>query len=78
MTLSQVFSITLQDFREPENSLDSLAKRPKYLKELIQQRKHMWQDFTNVEQGLTKLLDTADKTVSETMFIFTDFMPWFQ
>ena len=53
--------MTLLDYTDPTSNLDSLAERPKILKEMMQQMKQFHQQFLQREQGLTKLLEDADK-----------------
>ena len=67
-------SISLKDFTDQDSSLDHLAKRLQYMKELLQQMKDSQQDFLQKEQGFTKTLFNTDKNFLETMFTFIDFI----
>ena len=46
------FPITLKDFTDPTSNLESLAAKPKLLKEMMQQIKHSCHTFLQRERGL--------------------------
>ena len=56
------FPVYLKDFTDLDNNIENLAKKPKYLKELLEQLKPSQHDFTKEDEGFTKCLNRAEDT----------------